>query len=255
MYSHRFIPKIYTNNRLNKDDNVGTSIDLISEKRACDGCTPKSCYNPCVSYKKDYGCKKEGIPGPRGPEGPRGFSGNDGCPGPRGPRGYQGPRGLEGLRGFSGKDGPCGPRGHRGPRGPLGPTGDHGVPGSVGSCGERGSPGPPGQSGPKGNMGCPGLQGHPGPRGCTGLPGPRGPPGIPGGPGDQNSWKLYGNRNTNPDLNFIGTIDKTDLVIRTNNTERMRISSDGNIGIGTSSPSYLLDVNGSSDTGIIHAKK
>jgi len=49
---------------------------------------------------------------------------------------------------------------------------------------------------------------------------------------------------TNPGANFIGTRDNSDLVVRSNNTEKMRVKSDGNIGIGTASPEQALDVNG-----------
>ncbi|MEM4598471.1 MAG: hypothetical protein QW400_02170 [Candidatus Diapherotrites archaeon] len=43
---------------------------------------------------------------------------------------------------------------------------------------------------------------------------------------------------------FIGTLDNYDLILRTNNTNRLYITNTGNIGIGTSTPSYKLDVNG-----------
>ena len=46
-------------------------------------------------------------------------------------------------------------------------------------------------------------------------------------------WNLTGNSGTNPNWNFIGTNDNTDLVMITGNEERLRISSDGNVGIGT----------------------
>ncbi|MCX8015963.1 MAG: prepilin-type N-terminal cleavage/methylation domain-containing protein [Patescibacteria group bacterium] len=43
---------------------------------------------------------------------------------------------------------------------------------------------------------------------------------------------------------FIGTTDAYGLSIRTNNTNRIFISADGNVGIGTTSPSRTLDVHG-----------
>ena len=56
-------------------------------------------------------------------------------------------------------------------------------------------------------------------------------------------WELLGNAGTNPNTNFIGTTDAQDFVVRTNNTERARIDSSGNIGIGTSAPIAKLEVN------------
>ena len=57
-----------------------------------------------------------------------------------------------------------------------------------------------------------------------------------------NAWGLLGNSGTNTSTNFIGTIDAVDWIIRTNNTERMRILSGGRVGIGTSTPTEPLDI-------------
>lgn len=59
-----------------------------------------------------------------------------------------------------------------------------------------------------------------------------------------NAWNLKGNAGTTPSADFIGTTDGNDWVVRTNNIERMRVLSTGNIGIGTTNPSYALHVMG-----------
>ena len=45
-------------------------------------------------------------------------------------------------------------------------------------------------------------------------------------------WSLEGNAGTTTADNFMGTTDATDIVTKTNNAERMRISADGNAAIG-----------------------
>lgn len=40
-------------------------------------------------------------------------------------------------------------------------------------------------------------------------------------------WALFGNANTTPQQNFIGTTDNQDLLLKTNNIERLRISNTG----------------------------
>lgn len=59
-------------------------------------------------------------------------------------------------------------------------------------------------------------------------------------------WLLSGNAGTTPGTDFLGTTDARDLVVKTNNTEWMRVSSAGNVGIGTASPSQKLNVAGNS---------
>lgn len=56
------------------------------------------------------------------------------------------------------------------------------------------------------------------------------------------SWLLAGNSGTTVGTDFIGTTDAKDLVLKTNNTERARVLSTGNVGIGTSTPAYKLDL-------------
>jgi len=68
--------------------------------------------------------------------------------------------------------------------------------------------------------------------------------------GSSNAWLLTGNSGTIAGTNFIGTTDNVDLVIKTNNSERMRVSNTGNIGIGIITPTNKLQVNGSNDTAI-----
>jgi hypothetical protein len=63
-----------------------------------------------------------------------------------------------------------------------------------------------------------------------------------------SGWSLAGNSGTTPGTNFIGTTDNQDMVIKSNNTEAMRIIGAGKVGIGTTSPSHQLHVVNSSTT-------
>lgn len=62
-------------------------------------------------------------------------------------------------------------------------------------------------------------------------------------------WSLAGNTGVNPASSFLGTLDNNRLAFRTNNTEKMSILPNGNIGIGTTSPATMLHVTNGS-TGI-----
>jgi hypothetical protein len=55
-------------------------------------------------------------------------------------------------------------------------------------------------------------------------------------------WSASGNSNTDETSHFIGTIDLKDLIFKTNNTEHIRITSTGNIGINTTTPQAQLDI-------------
>jgi len=55
-----------------------------------------------------------------------------------------------------------------------------------------------------------------------------------------NDWKLDGNNNGT--LKFLGTNDNFDLPIETNGTEKMRVTTAGLVGIGTTLPREILQI-------------
>ena len=55
-------------------------------------------------------------------------------------------------------------------------------------------------------------------------------------------WALEGNAGTDPANDFVGTTDARPVVLRTANTERMRVGETGNVGIGTNAPASRLQV-------------
>ncbi|MCC7050999.1 MAG: hypothetical protein IT239_04390 [Bacteroidia bacterium] len=57
------------------------------------------------------------------------------------------------------------------------------------------------------------------------------------------NWSLTGNSNATS-TGFLGTTNAQDLVFKTNNTERARILSNGNFGIGTNNPQAKLSIVG-----------
>jgi hypothetical protein len=63
-------------------------------------------------------------------------------------------------------------------------------------------------------------------------------------PGSTNNWQLTGNAGTSSGTNFLGTTDLTSLVLRTNNVERVRVDSVGQVGINQNNPAHTLHVVG-----------
>ncbi len=65
---------------------------------------------------------------------------------------------------------------------------------------------------------------------------------------DREDWTMGGNANTNPATQFIGTSDSVSLSFRTNNSERLKLLSDGSILLnGLTSPGLgivTIDANG-----------
>lgn len=59
---------------------------------------------------------------------------------------------------------------------------------------------------------------------------------------DAQDWSLLGNVGTNANTNFIGTTDNRGFAIRTNNTERIRVLSNGLIGFGITLPDAAFHI-------------
>jgi hypothetical protein len=66
-------------------------------------------------------------------------------------------------------------------------------------------------------------------------------PGVP--------WETHGNDNINDQVDFIGTINSADFIIKTASAPRLYVKSNGLIGIGISNPVRNFEVNGFSRFG------
>lgn len=66
-----------------------------------------------------------------------------------------------------------------------------------------------------------------------------------GGNGNGTKWSTNGNSGTSPGSDFLGTTDSKDLVVKTNNTEAMRVDASGRVGVNTAAPSSTFQFTGS----------
>jgi hypothetical protein len=67
---------------------------------------------------------------------------------------------------------------------------------------------------------------------------------------DLGDWKLLGNAGTAAATNFLGTTDAIDLVFRTNNTEKARLTSTGLFGVGVVPTTSLMEVSSGTNDAI-----
>ncbi|MEM6813798.1 MAG: hypothetical protein AAF600_05325 [Bacteroidota bacterium] len=71
----------------------------------------------------------------------------------------------------------------------------------------------------------------------------------------KNGVRTQMGRNSNNSAGAIGTVSNHDLLLSTNNSARMYIKADGNIGIGMSNPVERLDVDGGVRSDVVKSNK
>lgn len=72
---------------------------------------------------------------------------------------------------------------------------------------------------------------------------------------NNDDWKLNGNSGTSAAVNFVGTTDAISLSFRTNNNERIRLTTNGELNLfaNGSAATPVLNWNGDTDTGIFRS--
>jgi collagen type VII alpha len=182
-----------------------------------------------------------------------GLSGSNGTSGSSGSSGTSGSSGSSGTSGSSGSSGASGSSGSSGASGSSGSSGTSGSSGSSGTSGSSGSSGINGTSGSSGSSGSSGFSGSSGSSGASGSSGSSGTSGSSGSSGTSGSSGSSGvspvdafiqNGNSFGATALLGTNDSQDLQFETSGSVRMTISSSGNVGIGTTTPTNTLNVNG-----------
>lgn len=68
------------------------------------------------------------------------------------------------------------------------------------------------------------------------------------GPGVTGDWHIVGNAGTNPAINFIGTTDDVDFLIKRNSIESIRIANGGDTKIGFFNPAPTFNIHGVGQT-------
>ena len=223
-----------------------------------------------------------GLTGDKGDKGDTGLTGVQGLKGDTGAQGLKGDQGIQGPKGETGAQGPQGLKGDTGLTGDKGDKGDTGLTGVQGLKGDTGSQGLKGDQGIQGPKGETGAQGPLGLKGDTGLQGPQGSAGTNGSNGQNTlvttttesagancttggvklDYGLDANNNGTLDVGEINATltkyvcngfvstgnasgntpywDGATWVLNSSNI----FNNGGNVGIGTSTPSVKLEVNG-----------